>query len=77
MPQLISPKSKIKIIPKEGELEITLNINISIDGNVTATADKAVVKVDEDVDDNDRVPHIMPDFFSAPKINFGKTEGGL
>lgn len=77
MPQLLTPKTKIRIVPKEGEIEITLNINITIDGQIVATADKAnVVSVESDViDESDSVPYIMPDFAPVQKINFGKIEG--
>jgi len=48
MPQLIKPSTKVKIIPKDGEIEITLNININLDGKVSAIADNADVLVDEE-----------------------------
>lgn len=68
MPQLIKPSTKVKIVPKDGEIEITLNINISVDGKVSASADKADVMVEEE----DKTPHIIPDFFSGQKLDFGK-----
>jgi hypothetical protein len=73
MPKLISPRSTtVVVVPKEGEIEITLNINISIDGQVTAMADGAKeVKVQQE--EEDKTPHIMPDFGSGFKLNFGKT----
>lgn len=74
MPQLIKPATKIKVVPKDGELEITVNINITVDGQVTASSEKAEIKtVAEEV--QDKTPHIIPDFFSGTKINFGKKEG--
>jgi len=73
MPQLIKPSTKIKVVPKDGELEITLNINITVDGKVVASADKADVQTLSE--DEDKAPHIIPDFFSSTKLNFGKKEG--
>jgi hypothetical protein len=70
MPQLMKP-TKVKIMPKDGELEITLNINITIDGQVTASAENAKsVSVEED-----KVAQFIPDFKSGLKLNFGKNEG--
>lgn len=69
MPQLIKP-TKIKVTPKDGELEITLNINVSVDGQVTTSAQKADVAVGDQ--EEEKTPHIIPDFFSATKLNFGK-----
>lgn len=71
MPQLIKPATKIKVVPKDGEIEITLNINITVDGQVVATADKANVVLEKE----ETAPHIIPDFFSGVKLNFGKKEG--
>lgn len=73
MPQLIKPSTKIKVVPKDGELEIILNINITVDGKVVASADKADVQTLSE--DEDKAPHIIPDFFSGTKLNFGKKEG--
>lgn len=65
-------KSKVKIVPRDGELEITLNINISLDGVVTAAANNADVSVQKEEDEE--VPTFIPDFSSAKKLNFGKKE---
>ncbi len=67
MPQRIRPATKIKVVPKEGELEITLNVNITIDGQVVATAANAdVVSVQQHQEDNedDEVEQLVPDFSS-------------
>ena len=72
MPQLIKPSTKVKIVPKDGELEITLNLNINVEGNVVASADKADAYIDQEQED--KFPHIIPDFFSGSKLNFGKKE---
>jgi hypothetical protein len=69
MPRLIKPATKIKVVPKDGELEITLNININVDGKLTASSDEADVSVGEE---EEKTPHIIPDFFSAKKLEFGK-----
>lgn len=71
MPQLITPKTKIQIVPRDGELEITLNINITIDGQVTAQATNAKsIQVEEQEDDS---PMFVPEFGSDFKLNFGKN----
>jgi hypothetical protein len=68
MPQLIKPSTKVRIVPKDGELEITLNININVDGKMTASADNGDVFLEEE----EKAPHIIPDFGSGSKLNFGK-----
>ncbi len=62
--------SNVTVIPKDGELEITLNINITIDGQVVATADNAKVAVSERKE-VEATP-MIPDFSSGFKLNFGK-----
>ncbi len=76
MPQLIRPTTKVTVVPRDGELEITLNIHITVDGEVVATAEGGSVKSVKTFskDDDDKVPHIMPDFGSGFKLNFGKKE---
>ena len=64
--------AKIKVVPRDGEIEITLNINISLDGQVTAMADNAAVSVQKEEDEE--VPTFIPDFQSGKKLNFGKEE---
>lgn len=77
MPQLIRPAS-VRVVPADGELEITLNINITIDGNLTATADNArsvsvqQVETKKEEEPEDKVQHAIPDFFSGLKLDFGK-----
>lgn len=77
MPQRIRPATKIKVVPKEGELEITLNVNITVDGQVVATAANAdVVSVQQakEEEDDDHVDPLVPDFSSGGGIfgMFGK-----
>lgn len=63
--------TRIKIVPRDGEIEITLNIHITVDGKVAATAEGATVSTVQDKDD--KPAHIIPDFFSGMKLNsFGK-----
>ena len=71
MPKLI-PSTKVKVVPKEGEIEITLNINISFDGNVSASSDQAQVSIIEEKEKSAEL--MVPDFFDSPKISFGKKE---
>ena len=66
MPQLIRPATKIRVVPKDGELEITLNINITVDGQVTATAeDGEVSSLSVKDNDDDKVHYAIPDFTST------------
>lgn len=74
MPQIVKqPKTSIRIVPRDGEIEITLNINISIDGQVTASAVNAqsVSVVNEDEKDTELM---IPDFLSGAKLKFGKEK---
>lgn len=74
MPQIVKqPKTSIRIVPKEGEIEITLNINITIDGQVTASAVNAqsVSVMKEEEKDAELM---IPDFFSGAKLKFGKDK---
>jgi hypothetical protein len=71
MPRLIRSANKVQIVPKDGEIEITLNINISIDGQLQASADNADVKVIQEEDE--KAEMMIPDFSSGFKLNkFGK-----
>ena len=72
MPQLIKPV-KLKVDPKNGEIEITLNININLDGKISANSDNAKVSI-EDEQEEEKVSHFIPDFASGMKLNFGKKE---
>ncbi len=65
-------RAKVKVVPRDGKLEITLNINISLDGQVIAMADNAAVSVQKEEDE--AVPTFIPDFTSGKKLNFGKDE---
>lgn len=71
---LVPQKTTVKIVPRDGEIEITLNINISLDGTVTATTpNKADVNVVQNKEnDEDKVEPLIPDFKSGGKLsNFG------
>jgi hypothetical protein len=65
-------KTKVRIVPRDGEVEITLNINITLDGKLTAMSDDAAVTTLSDEDDV--VPTFIPDFGSGKKLDFGKKE---
>lgn len=68
MPQLIRPAYKVKIAPKDGEIEITLNINITVDGKVTTTAENAAV-----IEEEENKMQFIPDLSSGMKLpSFGK-----
>jgi hypothetical protein len=75
MAQLVSPgKTKIQIVPRDGELEITVNINITVDGQVIATVDDPKVAAQGKKDSQDDRAFFVPDFSSGAKLNFGKME---
>lgn len=65
-------QTKVMVVPRDGELEITLNINITVDGKVTASADSADVHMLQE--DDDKVDHLVPDFTSGVQLKFGKEE---
>ena len=74
MPTLRSPSTKIKVVPKDGELEITLNIHITMDGQLTAQSAQAEsVKIVNEKDE-DQVDMMIPKFSSGKKIDFGVKE---
>lgn len=74
MPALRSPSTKIKVVPKDGELEITLNIHITMDGQLTAQSAQAEsVKIVNEKDE-DQVDMMIPKFSSGKKIDFGVKE---
>lgn len=67
-----STQTKVTVVPREGELEITLNINITVDGQVTATSDDAEVRTVKE--ESEKSNHLIPDFVSGLKLKFGKEE---
>jgi hypothetical protein len=74
MPQIVKqPRTQIRVVPRDGEIEITLNINITVDGEVTASSVNAqsvsVIKEEEE-----EAKPMIPDFFSGAKLKFGKTK---
>lgn len=72
MAQLVSPgKTKIKLVPKDGELEITVNINITVDGQISASVAENHI---EEKPVKKETNYFVPDFSSGAKLNFGKEE---
>ena len=66
MPQLIRPATTVKVVPKDGELEITVNINITVDGKVTANAEGgSISSLSMKENDDDKVNYVIPDFTST------------
>jgi hypothetical protein len=71
MAQHINPH-KIRIVPRDGELEITLNINISVDGQLSASSQQAeVLPV---INEEEPAEPLLPDFMSGVSVDFGKKE---
>jgi len=67
-----STQTKVMIVPRDGQLEITLNINITVDGKVVASSDDAEVRMAQD--ESEKTNHLIPDFVSGLKLKFGKEE---
>jgi hypothetical protein len=67
MPRVTSPSTTIvKVVPRDGTLEVTLNININVDGKVAASSRDADAEVEY-------CEPIIPQFKSASKLqNFAK-----
>jgi len=79
MAQRITPSTKIRVVPRDGELEITLNINISVDGQVVTSANNAdVISVQQVTkEEEDHVDPLVPDFTSSGIFGmFGKKSKG-
>ncbi len=76
MPQLIKPVTKVKIVPRDGELEITLNINITVDGQISASSEEATVSIQsvQEKESEDKVQRFIPNFLSGMKLDFGKEK---
>lgn len=73
MVQFIRPATKIKVVPRDGELEIILNINITVDGNIMTTVEGAkVVEPGQTGGADDKTDLLVPDFSSGFKIDFGR-----
>ena len=70
MPSVINPTTTIvKVVPRDGAIEITLNINITVDGKVTASSEQAQVEVEK----TRKTEHFIPEFKSGKKVlNFSK-----
>ena len=75
MPQIVKqPKTQVRIVPRDGEIEITLNINISIDGQMTSQTVQAQAQVDTVKEKEKDAEPLIPDFFSGAKLQFGKPK---
>ena len=72
MAQVINPTTIVKVVPRDGELEVTLNIHITLEGKVLASSENAKVEAVSESEDEDAVP-LIPDFSSGTKIlNFDR-----
>jgi len=59
------PQTIIKVVPRDGELEITLNININLDGTLMASSDEAKVSILKKEETPDKADFMIPDFSSG------------
>lgn len=72
MAHVIQPvRTEVKIVPRDGEIHITLDVNITVDGKVATvvaeqTSDKKPISRENDT------PKFIPDFRSGHKLDFGK-----
>lgn len=66
-----SPTTIVKIVPKDGELEIKLDITINLNtDNLTVMA---TTKENETLKTKEKEPDLLvPDFVSGTKLSFGK-----
>jgi hypothetical protein len=72
--QVLKP-SEVKIITKDGELEITLKLDINININqsdIVVKSEGTVTKVKEETKLEDKANWEIPDFGPSPKLKFGK-----
>lgn len=69
MPRLLRPP-QVRVVPKDGEITISLDINITIDGNVVTVNETVKKSVTED--DDAPPPMFIPDLSSGVKVDFGK-----
>ena len=67
MPRVISPiQTIVKVVPRDGALEVTLNINVTVDGKVN---------ISEAEEKEQDVEKLIPQFSSGKKIlNFNKEQ---
>ena len=64
----------VKVVPKDGEIEIKLDITINVTSegiSVAAVPSNKNIKKDED----EKTDLLIPNFTSGNKLNFGKTIG--
>ena len=72
MVQRITP-SIIKIVPRDGELEIKLDITINVNTEgVISVASVEGAEAKKKREEDDKVDYIIPDFVSGATLNFGK-----
>lgn len=74
MAQVLKP-SEVKIITKDGEIEITLKLDINININqndIVVKSEGTVTKVKEEKKSEDKANWEIPDFGPSPKLKFGK-----
>lgn len=71
MVQRYSPAS-VKIVPRDGELEIKLDITINVNTEGVISVEGVEASKKKKLEEDDNVPHIIPDFVSGATLNFGK-----
>lgn len=75
MPAVINPTTVVKVVPRDGELEITLNIHITLEGKVIASSEDAEVQLLDPKSERkeEKVEPLIPTFKSGVKVlNFSK-----
>ena len=74
MVQHIPSSTKVKVIPRDGEIEISLDItiNINADGLVAVSAQQSDEPTKKRVLSDDKVDYPIPNFASGSTLSFGK-----
>lgn len=75
MAQRVRPiRTEVKVVPRDGEIHITLDINVTVDGDVAVAALAAAEQAPpvKETPPKEKSAKIIPGFTSGMKLNFGK-----
>jgi hypothetical protein len=67
--------SELKIVTKDGELEISIKLDINVNINqsdIVVKADAVATKIKENKELEEKANWEIPDFGPSPKLKFGK-----
>ena len=74
MVHIYNPDTIVKVVPKDGEIEVKLDITININADGLVSMTSAEQKPKKEIDDDDKVDFIVPDFTSGTTLSFGKEK---